>query len=393
MDLHLAANYDLELIDKVADGSVSTVYGKCREDFVGGGRASYMGKQIGFTELAWYIRKLKERGLEFSYLLNSSCLGNREWNRCGQKKLQRFLKNLLQAGVERVTVSTPFLFKLIKKRYPEIKITVGIYAQVDTVERVKFWDELGADAITLESFSINRDFKLLGKIRQSTDKELILLANHICLLNCPLQPYHQNCFSHASTLAPDFFVDYCYLECNRRRFDNPESFISSQWIRPEDIGRYIDMGYETFKLLERDLPSEVLLNRVRAYEKRQYRGNLADLLVSHSFGRPKIKAGFRYFLKQLFQAPLKSLLQARKFMQRQGLLYKLEQPPVNIKADQIPPDFLDRVVERDCLNSCCSECGFCKKVAERAVELAEDGRLAEYSAMIEQLESGEFWNV
>jgi collagenase-like PrtC family protease len=61
-------------------------------------------------------------------------------------------------GVRRVTVSTPFLLELVKRRFPEFKVRVGIYAQVDTPRRARFWEDLGADAIVLESFSINRNF-------------------------------------------------------------------------------------------------------------------------------------------------------------------------------------------------------------------------------------------
>jgi len=52
------------------------------------------------------------------------------------------------------------------------------------------WEELGADAITLESFSINRNFRRLAAIRQAVRCDLQLIANHVCLLNCPLQTYH-----------------------------------------------------------------------------------------------------------------------------------------------------------------------------------------------------------
>ncbi len=392
MDLHLAANYDVELIEELAASSVTGVYGKQRNDFVGGGRAGYMGRRIELDELSKYIDKLKEKKLEFSYLLNSSCLGNREWNRRGQKKIENLLDRLLEAGVEAVTVSTPYLFKLIKKRYPQLKITVGIYAQVDTVERVKFWDELGAAAITLESFSINRNFERLKKIRAATEKELILIANHLCLPNCPLQPYHQNCFSHGSDNESNFFVDYCYLECNRRRFADPAQFIKAQWIRPADINKYEAIGYDTFKLLERDLPSPVLEKRVRAYETEEYSGNLADLFLSHSFGRQENTVGLWDYLKQLFQVPVKSLFGAREFMREQGLLHELDQPPVKIRSEEIPANFLARVAGKDCLNTSCEQCGLCREVAARAVEVPEE-TAAKYAEIIERLESGEFWNV
>ena len=34
----------------------------------------------------------------------------------------------------------------MKSRFPQFFVKVGIYAQVDTPERARFWQELGADA-------------------------------------------------------------------------------------------------------------------------------------------------------------------------------------------------------------------------------------------------------
>lgn len=393
MELHLAANYDPQLIESIAETSVSTVYGKLADDVVGGGRASNMGKSLSFSELTAYADKLRQNGLRFTYLLNSACLGNREWTRGGQRKIRKLLDKLVGAGIEAVTVSTPYLLKLIKKSYPELHVTVGIYAQVDTVNRVRFWESLGADAITLESFSINRDFERLKKIRAATDAELILIANHLCLPNCPLQPYHQNCFAHASTSNRDFFVDYCYLECNRRRFADPAKFISAGWIRPEDVETYAALGYDSFKLLERDLPSELLLKRVQAYEAGEFDGNLAELLLSHSFGRENGGPSKWQYLWNLLSAPLSSLFRADNFMRDQGLLHSLEECPVQIDAQQIPADFLDEFRSRDCANEACAECGYCADLAERAVTVTDPEAEQKYTDFIEQLESGDFWNV
>jgi collagenase-like PrtC family protease len=158
-----------------------------------------------------------------------------------EKNEPNFAKQLAKLGdlgVRRVTVSTPFLLELVKRRFPEFKVRVGIYAQVDTPRRARYWEELGADAITLESFSINRDFHRLAAIRQAVHCDLQLIANHACLLNCPLQSYHQNGFAHASDDTGTLFIDYCFLRCSRLRLTDPSLFIKAAWIRPEDLAAY-----------------------------------------------------------------------------------------------------------------------------------------------------------
>jgi len=87
------------------------------------------------------------------------------------------LARLGDMGVRRVTVSTPFLLELVKTPFPEFKVRVGIYAQVDTPRRARFWEDLGADAIVLESFSIQPELSPpgghppSGPLRSGTDCE------------------------------------------------------------------------------------------------------------------------------------------------------------------------------------------------------------------------------
>jgi len=52
---------------------------------------------------------------------------------------------------------------------------------------------------------------------------------------------------------------------------------------PEDLSLYEEMGYDRFKVVERDLPTPVMVSRVRAYAERRYDGNLLDLVQPYAF--------------------------------------------------------------------------------------------------------------
>src|SRR5450759_4014754 len=217
----LAANYDPDLVSQLAGYPVDEVYGKFPTDGVSGGRPSYLATPLSETDLRNYIRLLERHGISFNYLLNGACFGNREWTSHWQKKATDLLTKLGNIGVRRVTVSTPFLLELVKRRFPAFKVRIGIYAQVDTPRRARFWEELGADAIVLASLSINRNFRRLAAIRQAVRCDLELIANHVCLMNCPMQTYHQNGFAHASDDTSTLFIDYCFLRCSRTRLTDP----------------------------------------------------------------------------------------------------------------------------------------------------------------------------
>jgi collagenase-like PrtC family protease len=394
----LAANYDSDLVTDLAAYPVDEVYGKFPTDGISGGRPRYLATPLSESDLRHYINLLDRHGIAFNYLLNGACFGNREWTRPWQKRMMGLLTKLGDWGVRRVTVSTPFLLELVKRRFPEFKVRVGIYAQVDTPRRARFWEDLGADDITLESFSINRDFRRLTSIRQSVRCGLQLIANHVCLLNCPLQSYHQNSFAHASYDTRTLFIDYCFLRCSRLRLTDPSQFIKTAWIRPEDLSVYDAMGYTAFKLLERGIPSAELLRRVKAYSERRFSGNLAELMLSYGFKEPIRKESFwtlRHFWKP-GQANLQRLKALLDLARLQGMLSPLPECPIRVDSRQIPDNFLEGFRDRNCESMDCQSCGYCERIADQAVSISPEYRtevLKKYAEMDDIMITGRLWDV
>jgi collagenase-like PrtC family protease len=398
MKLSVAANYEFDLVSQLAEFPVTEVYGKFPVDAVGGGRPSYMGTPLTKSDLATYVSMLDRHGIAFNYLLNSSCLGNREWGKRWQKKLMRLLDSLALMGIRRLTVSTPYLLERIKAAFPGFYVKAGIYAQIDTPRRARFWRDLGADALTLESFSLNRDFAALRALRAAVNGELQLIANHPCLPNCPMQPYHQNGFAHSSDGSRQLFLDYCFLSCTLKRLEDPSMLIKAGWIRPEDIGFYEAMGFEHFKLLERGIPSAELLKRVNAYSGRRFAGNLAELILPYGFPQPPEKQGLwllRHFFRPGQVNPLK-LRPLYAMMKSQGMLFALDRCPFHIDASKIPADFVQGFEQRRCAQLSCADCRYCEEIAQDAVTI--DARFQrEQSALLgearRQLIDGRLWGV
>lgn len=397
MRLSLPANYDSAILTELKACDVGEIYGKLPRDSVGGGRPTYMSAPLGKRKLERYVADVRRAGMGFNYLLNASCLGNREWTRPFHRRFDRLLGWLEGMGVETVTVVSPYLLKIIKRHFPRFKVKVGIYAQVDTVKRARYWEDLGADGINLESFSINRHFEKLERIREAVRCDLILIANNFCLPNCPLQLQHQNGHSHASCPGGGFLVDYSILQCQYRRLTEPWNLIAAGWIRPEDIGQYESIGYSSFKLTERNMPSEDLLKRARAYSSRSFEGNFAELLFSWGFR--KHAPGFSWFhlLRHLGLwnlSPFKLGL-VRGLMRSEGFFHPRERSPVVIDSRAIPADFLERF-KRGCNDVECDRCGYCAAVAKKAVRIEQDfleDVLPRYRALEDELLSGGAWGL
>jgi len=398
MKLTIPANYNCGLVPELSRYPVAEVYGKLPGDLVGGGRPSYMGTPLDMSALSRYVAVLQRHRIGFNYLLNSSCQGNREWTRSWQKRFMGLIDRLRNIGIRTVTVSTPYLLEVFKARFPEFKVKVGLFAQVDTPRRARFWEDLGADAINLESFSINRDFERLSAIRAAVRCDLQLIANHCCLPNCPMQSYHQNGFAHGSDGSRTLFIDYCFLRCSQMRLEDPSLFIKSGWIRPEDLSRYEAMGYTTFKLIERGMPSEELLKRVAAYSARRFAGNLAELLLPYCFKQPVRRSHFwflSYFIKP-FQVSLGKLWPLLQLVRSQGMLFPKQQVPIQIDAAQIPADFLSTFQRRGCASKDYGSCDYCEEIGRRSVHIEPEFRrasLERFRKVHAAMTSGDLWNI
>ena len=87
-------------------------------------------------------------------------------------------------GVETVTVSSPFLLRIVKTRYPGLKVRISVFAGVDRVRKAQMWEEMGADGIVLDSLLVNREFvdartdPRIGEMRPRTagEQQLPLLV-------------------------------------------------------------------------------------------------------------------------------------------------------------------------------------------------------------------------
>jgi len=188
------------------------------------------------------------------------------------------------------------------------------------------------------------------------------------------------------------------LRCSQMRLEDPSFFIKSGWIRPEDLERYETMGYTTFKLIERGMPSEELLKRVAAYSARQFEGNLAELLLPYCFKQPVRRSRLwllRHFMKP-FQLSLGKLSPLLQLVRSQGMLFPKQQIPIQIDAAKIPSDFLETFRHCDCASRDCGSCGYCEEIGRRAVRIESEFRrtsLDQFRKAHAAMTSGDLWNI
>jgi collagenase-like PrtC family protease len=380
--LTLPTNWDVELIEGVSQiPEVTSLYGKLPFDLVGGGRAGSALPAVQWDHAATHIRAVRDRGLSFCYLLNAPCLGNLEQTQQGKRQLMRLVGQLVEMGVDTVSIGNLALISLVRKNFPDLRIRGSVLSWPTNLARLKFQESLGVDPLILPYSEFGRDFEMLGRIRSGLSCGLQLFANISCIYHCHYLAEHACSVGHASqvdatTQNTYSGLDFYLWRCTQRRLLHPELFLMSRWIRPEDIAVYEALGYDEFKIIDRSRSTSWLLRSARAYAARRYEGNLLDVVSLEMFGDA---GGFH---ERLEEQSLERTRHAGPEERRVMLsMLKLRE---RVFALDVTIDngalggFLDGFRNIRCAETFCEQCRYCHAHAERAVRFdrEEAARLA-----------------
>ena len=200
MKISLATNFDDTLIDEIKEYPIYEMYGKMKNDFIGGGRPNDELVNIETERFEKHVKKIRNAGIKFNYLLNGSCLANKEQDIDWQKKFKNFLEYLSNVGVNALTVSNPFILQFVKKYFKDkFTVRVSTFACIDSYSKAKYWEDMGADYICADFVKINRDFSELKYMVDNLKRAKVeILVTNSCLKNCPMIYTHTNGLSHAS---------------------------------------------------------------------------------------------------------------------------------------------------------------------------------------------------
>ncbi|MBI5100066.1 MAG: U32 family peptidase [Nitrospirae bacterium] len=364
MKISVATNWDDDLIDVINAVNnqnplypVKEIFGSLQVSPVGSGRSAAVLPAVSNDGVVAHIKKAQKSGIQFNYLLNASCLGNREHDQNSRKAIFQYLDWISGLNVDIVTVTIPYLIDIITTNYPDLNVNVSIINHIDSAKKLRAFADMNVKRIIL-SFFKNRSFKFMSKAVASSDCELEILANDPCLLDCPNRYYHYNLVSHGSQATEDnlsgsFFFDYPFLNCTLKKLQDTSEIIKSPWIRPEDLKYYKDLGISWLKLSGRFMNTKWLARCIEAYAKGVYEGNLWDIIDKESFRG----------LSRKFNTS------AVNFDLMGDDISKIEQ--FNIFVDNKKLDgFLDYFfVNGDKCNINCNTCNYCKKVAHEVITI------------------------
>jgi collagenase-like PrtC family protease len=205
-----------------------------------------------------------------------------------------------------------------------------------------------------------------------------LICNLICRKHCPFQAQHANFHSHASQtkhVNKRLPLDYYCIYCLARNFSTPEDIVRAQWIRPEDLELYENIGIEHFKLAERGMNTDDLALIVNAYTQRSYDGNFMDLIPSMSKYEYITHPSTGHFMKYLGQFRKVRLKTVRKSLKAVMALKDMSAfyKDLGIYIDNKALDgFAKYFTTHQCRETVCEECSYCDKWAKKVVQIKDE---------------------
>lgn len=390
MNFELACNWDPKLLAGIKGYAPLELFGGMPGSLIAGGRASFVAPEVTEEQVEKYIKDTHAIGHSFNFLLNASCLDNREYRRDEYHKILDHIGWVESTGADSVTVTIPYLLQLIKRHYPRLKVYVSSWARVENVRKAQYFRDMGADSIVL-SEEITRDFRTLEAIRKAVDCKLVVIANPGCLYGCPRSYYHANVMTHGSQgehESEGFLVDHCYFSCTMEKVTNPVELVKIRWVRPEDVEDYEMAGIDSLKIIDRYKTTDALMSYLYAYTNRSYKGNIIDLL-----NLPKKKAFLPANIKYIVRD---EYINTEKLMEFADITDFSVSEHLVLDNTRIPENFLSFFKTKDCATSDCADCGFCELIAKKALTLDADalsGQTEKYRSLLDSLESGDIYDV
>lgn len=231
-----------------------------------GGRAIanayYNKKQLQNIHDTYANLGVKVRFIFTNSLLNEHDLYDRYCN---------LIMNIFQDLSPEVVVYSPLLEDYLRSKYPTVSFISSTTKRLRTSEEQLKEFNHDYKYICLD-YDYNYDLNFLESIQEKDRNRVEILINSTCLKGCNARVLHQE-FSCRRQLEydsdEDCDLEAFFKECPKikRSIKSPDSgecntkdlYLGTNYILPQDIDEYLDMGFSHFKIQGRELkPSQIL---------------------------------------------------------------------------------------------------------------------------------------
>lgn len=305
-DFWTHGDLNLYLIDTIKkhpeyfyDGvEIASCYGCFPPALWNGGRS--LGGNANREQIKVTIEEFNGRGVPIRYTFTNPTITEADLKDMFCNDLCRAAEN----GFNEVIVKTPCLEKHIRSKYPKFPLVSS------TVKQIEDFDELMEEfkkdyKLVVLDYNWNNDFEKLEKIPQELRSRCEILINPYCNPHCPRRKEHyevlgrcQRKYSAAGAVTlrslrrgvprEDPGIEAEEFNCPNTGFNFYQITGYSTFVSREDIfGKYMDMGFNNFKIEGRVLaPANVVESYVYYMVKPEFRDKVRLDLLTHRPANP-----------------------------------------------------------------------------------------------------------
>jgi collagenase-like PrtC family protease len=241
----------------------------------GSGRSRENLPKVSLAKAKKYSKKCQELGVHLNYVFNAPT--DKKIDQLLAEGMGEQLKTILDLEPKSLTISELSIMEYVHDEYPDIPIDISTIAGIDTLEKLKKFLHLPIRKVVLPQ-QFNREIRGIKKMLKYASEhniEVEILANETCLHRCPIRRDH-----YLSAGGEGTFKKECteQFNCVKQKIEQPYLLLLSDWIRPEDISFYENLGVNRFKLSCRTKSSGWQVETLKAYVSRSYQGNLIQIM-------------------------------------------------------------------------------------------------------------------
>lgn len=295
--LKVGCIFSQEFLDYVKDINSRTeavqvyeVYGSTRENSFLTARSVYRLPEYDRKSFEKYITHIRDMNLEFNYTMNASYIGSLSDIFQKRTLIKDYIKYLSEIGVSTITVTLPIIAAFIREVDDKIGIEVSTIAHLDSIAQIKMWHEKYGITKVCNNVMKNREISFLRNAALFCKQNkivLTLIANEFCnngtdnAIDCAGGCiYRDHCYSLQSAgYTPeelDKMCGYPMSICDESR-KHPIVWLKSNFIRPEDMVLYNDLGIHHFKITGRTASLPYMKKVIQAYMEQEWNGDLVEL--------------------------------------------------------------------------------------------------------------------
>ncbi len=284
----LPADFKLSTLDQYqrlnrihSDAKVVETYGQVTDGAVlNSGRVTDVLPEVDFRDLERYVKYSADRDIVFNYTLNPSCFGNFEFSPQGIRQIQHLLERLYNIGVSWLTVSSPSLLELVLASGWKFRLKASALCEITSPGKALFYKKAGMERMVVDP-DVTRDFRALRNICKVFGEGVEIIVNNVCYKNCPYKMFHYNHEAHRTPANTSQTIkEYYFNRCSLQKAGSIENPVRLNWIRPEDLHFYKEVGISYLKVQGRQnvLEGDVV-KALMYYMEEDFDGNLFDLIT------------------------------------------------------------------------------------------------------------------